>query len=56
VIGSFHHISRKHLGRYVGEFDARWNTRKVTDGERMVATLKKAEGKRLTYKPLTGAV
>jgi len=48
VIGNFHHISRKHLGRYVSEFDFRWNTRKATDGQRTVAGIKKAQGKRLT--------
>ncbi len=50
VIGNFHHISRKHLARYVAEFDAKWNTRKMTDGERTVAGLLKAEGKRLKYR------
>jgi len=48
VIGNFHHIYRKHLGRYVAEFDFRWNSRKDTDGERTVAGLRKAQGKRLT--------
>ena len=47
VIGNFHHISRKHLGRYVAEFDFRWNSRKATDGQRTVAGIKKAQGKRL---------
>ena len=50
VIGNFHHISRKHLGRYVAEFDFRWNSRKATDGERTVAGLKQAQGKRITMK------
>ncbi len=52
VMGSFHHISRKHLPLYLAEFDFRWNHRKTTDGERTVAGLRKAEGKRLTMKPL----
>jgi transposase-like protein len=52
VIGSFHHISRKHLGLYVGEFDFRWNHRKTTDGERVAAGMLKVVGKRLTLKPL----
>jgi transposase-like protein len=54
VIGNFHHISRKHLGRYVAEFDFRWNSRKETDGERTVSGLEKAKGKRLTMKQLVG--
>jgi len=53
IVGSFHSVSRKHLHRYLGEFDFRWNHRKTSDGERCVAGLKKCAGKRLTYKPLT---
>jgi transposase-like protein len=52
IAGSFHHISRKHLAKYVAEFDFRWNHRKTSDGARCVEGLKKCEGKRLTYKPL----
>lgn len=36
MISTFHHVSDKHLPRYVAEFDRRWNTRKTTDGERAV--------------------
>jgi transposase-like protein len=53
IIGTFHNVSKQHLPLYLAEFDHRWNHRKVTDGERTVAALRKAEGKRLTYKPLT---
>jgi transposase-like protein len=57
IIGTFHQVSRKHLPLYVAEFDHRYNHREVTDGERTVAALKTAEGKRLTLKPLKrGAV
>lgn len=48
IVGSFHHVSRKHLPLYIAEFDFRWNHRKATDGERTVTGLRKAEGKRLT--------
>jgi len=34
----------------VSEFEHRYNTRKMTDGERVALTIKKAEGKRLMYK------
>jgi transposase-like protein len=44
VIGTFHSISRKHLPLYLAEFDHRWNHRKITDGERTVAGLRRAEG------------
>lgn len=49
IIGTFHHVSDKHLHRYLAEFDRRWNTRKTTDGERTVNVIKAAPGKRLTY-------
>jgi transposase-like protein len=52
VYGTFHSISKKHLHLYLAEFDHRWNTRKSTDGERTVAGIKKAKGKRLTYKAI----
>lgn len=47
--GIFHSLSKQHIDRYCAEFSFRWNYRKVTDGERMVAALKGAAGKRLTY-------
>jgi hypothetical protein len=50
IIGAFHHVSDKHLCRYLAEFDRRWNTRMATDGERTVSVLRSAPGKRLTYK------
>jgi transposase-like protein len=50
VVGTFHHISEQHLPLYLAEFDHRHNTRLLTDGERTVIGLKKANGKRLTYK------
>lgn len=52
VYGTFHSISKKHLHLYVAEFDHRWNTRKDSDGFRTVAGLKKARGKRLTYRAI----
>lgn len=52
LMGSFHHVSRKHLGRYSNEFAFRWDTRKITDAERVDAALRLAEGKRLMYRSL----
>jgi transposase-like protein len=54
LMGSFHHVSRKHLGRYSNEFAFRWDTRKVSDEERLDAALRLAEGKRLRYAQLVG--
>jgi len=48
--GIFHHFSKRHLHRYCNEFSFRWDHRKVTDGQRMVAAIRGAEGKRLYYK------
>lgn len=50
INGVYHHVGRKHLHRYLSEFDFRYNGREVTDGERALEALKGFEGKRLTYK------
>lgn len=50
INGVYHQVGRKHLHRYLAEFDFRYNNRKVTDGERALQALKGFEGKRLTYK------
>lgn len=49
VYGTFHNVSEAHLGRYLVEFDFRYNTRKLSDRERLDALLKGAKGKRLVY-------
>jgi transposase-like protein len=49
VYGVFHHVSKTHLHRYCDEFSFRWGLRGVTDGERAVAAIMSAEGKRLRY-------
>lgn len=50
VHGTFHHVSKKHLNRYAQEFAFRWKQKKVTDGERAVAAIEGASGKRLMYR------
>jgi hypothetical protein len=52
VFGAHHPISEAHLGRYLAEWDFKWNTCKVKDGERAALIAKGIEGKRLTYRPL----
>lgn len=52
IVGAYHHLSEKHLPLYLAEFELRWNTRKLSDGERTERVIKAAEGKRLTYRPL----
>jgi transposase-like protein len=50
VYGTHHSISEAHLPRYLSEWDFKWNTRKLKDGERAALALKGIEGKRLTYR------
>ena len=51
IIGTYHQVSPKHLQKYCEETSYRYNTRKITDKERFIATMKQCEG-RLTYKNL----
>jgi len=50
VIGTYHHMSEAHLGRYCAEFDLRYNTRDMNDGERAAEIFKGGIGRRLTYR------
>jgi len=50
VIGTYHHLSEAHLGRYLAEFDLRANTRDMSDCERASEILKGGIGRRLTYR------
>jgi transposase-like protein len=49
LTGIYHAVSKKHLHRYLGEFDFRWNTRNLNDGERTALAIESASGKRLDY-------
>lgn len=48
--GNYQHCAEKNLHRYLAEFDFRYNTRNITDGERAVLAVQGGEGKRLTYR------
>ncbi len=53
LIGTYQHVDKKHLGRYLAEFDFRMNNRAalgVSDAERTDILMKGIEGKRLTYR------
>jgi transposase-like protein len=53
IIGTYHHISEKHLKRYLCEFDFRYNERAALgtdDTERTVKALSGIIGKRLMYR------
>lgn len=47
IMGTFHSVSRKHLPNHLNEFQFRWNTRKMDDGERVARAIKQMSGKRL---------
>jgi transposase-like protein len=50
VMGAFNHVSAHHLNRYCNEFNFRWNSRKMKDGERMELAVAGFAGKRLKYR------
>jgi transposase-like protein len=53
LVGTYQHVDKKHLHRYLAEFDFRYNNRtalKVEDAERAAKALTGVEGKRLTYR------
>ena len=57
IVGTYHNVSREYLHRYLWQYDFLWNQPlKLNDGERTVAAVKSAEGKRLTYKALISRV
>lgn len=51
--GTYHNVSPKHLQRYAGEFAFRWNTHKMSDHQRVERLIGGADGRRLTYRPVT---
>jgi len=50
MYGVYHSVSKRHLHRYLSEFDYRWNTRKMEDGQRTAQAIRSAAGKRLMYR------
>lgn len=55
VVGVFHHLSAKHLDRYVAEASHRWNTRGDSVGDRMRRLVGACGGTRLTFKDVVAA-
>jgi hypothetical protein len=47
--GVYQHCKKKHLHRYLADFDFRYDTRKISNMERTELALRGDEGKRLTY-------
>ena len=52
--GTYHHVSVKHLGRYVDEFSGRHNVRPLDTADQMDRMAAGTVGKRLTYADLIG--
>ena len=52
--GTYHHMSEKHLGRYVTEFSGRYNDREANTVDQMAHTAQRMIGKRLRYQDLIG--
>jgi hypothetical protein len=53
LVGVYQHMDKKHLNRYLAEFDFRRNNRAklgISDTQRTTNALKGIEGKRLTYR------
>ena len=54
--GTYHHMSEKHLDRYVGEFAGRHNDRRSDTIDQMMAIARGMVGKKLRYADLTKTV
>jgi len=51
IFGIYHQVSRKHLDKYVDEFEFRFNSKDIDDNKRFALMLDNCSG-RLTYKEL----
>ena len=54
--GTYHHMSEKHLDRYVSEFAGRHNDRRADTIEQMQAVVAGMVGKRLMYRDLVANI
>jgi transposase-like protein len=53
MVGTYHKCDTIHLDRYLQMFAFRWNSRNVTEAERVNSLLRASQGRRLTYRALT---
>lgn len=54
IDGVYHHLSVKHLHRYVGEFEGRHNARPLDTADQMTLMARRVAGRRLSYATLIG--
>lgn len=52
IDGIYHHVSEKHLEKYVNEFTFRYNNRNLSEGSKFDVAIANSVNKRLTYKQL----
>lgn len=52
--GVYHHMSPKHLNRYIDEFEGRHNSRPMDTADMMGVIARQSQGKRLRYQDLVG--
>ena len=52
--GTYHHMSEKHLHRYINEFSGRHNNRPLDTVDQMATLVRGMNGKRLSYEELSG--
>ena len=55
-VGTHHHMSKKHLHRYVSEFMGRHNSRPLDTDQQMEVMVQGADGKPMTYAEVIGPV
>ena len=56
ILGTYHHVSKKHIDRYARMFSYRWNSRTMGEGQRLNMLLTKTVGRRLKYDQLIGKI
>ena len=54
--GIYHSVCKKHLHRYLSEFEFRHDNGALSDGQRMVKAVKSANHKRLTYRQMVDGI
>lgn len=50
IFGTYHHVSKQHLDRYLAEFNFRYNSRKVEDSIRMMLAIDGVKGRGLVLR------
>lgn len=50
ILGTFRHVSETHIGRYLNEFNFRWNNKTKDNHLRLIKTIEEPSGKRLFYR------